>query len=324
MASSAACRRGSGLPVPPLRRGPPGRAGRGDDGCSAGTVNPPRRPWPRCAVPRPKRSGATMDEQLVDALRRRSEHDSCIRRRARAGAVKAPPSASLRRERRRACPRCSSSVECSSVAATGSDDSVQVAVPPSDDPPVTAHPTASNSVRSLDPCARGSGGPVDDAAGLRSHPARSPTSPASVGGADDIGGCRRSRGVRRARAGQGSVPARTVAGRRECRRHREEGLPVGHGLGRRHDVSPRLAHRGQRLARQQFHGQMALVADGALVAAPTIQPADAEFVSFGGHLLASVPTGRPPTPSCEPSALADFVGLARQARRVLETEQAFG
>ena len=44
------------------------------------------------------------------------------------------------------------------------------------------------------------------------------------------------------------------------------------------------------LARQQFHRQMALVADGTLVAAPTIQPSDADFVSFGGHLLVSVPT----------------------------------
>lgn len=44
------------------------------------------------------------------------------------------------------------------------------------------------------------------------------------------------------------------------------------------------------LARQQFHEQMAVVADGVLVTAPTILPSDSEFVSFGGHLLMSVPT----------------------------------
>ncbi|HEY3674044.1 MAG TPA: hypothetical protein VGN51_24135 [Acidimicrobiia bacterium] len=44
------------------------------------------------------------------------------------------------------------------------------------------------------------------------------------------------------------------------------------------------------LARQQFHQQMAMVANGVLVAAPMIQPNVAEFDSFGGHLVATVPT----------------------------------
>jgi hypothetical protein len=41
------------------------------------------------------------------------------------------------------------------------------------------------------------------------------------------------------------------------------------------------------LARQQFHQQIAVVANGVLVAAPTIQPNQVEFQSFGGHLVVS-------------------------------------
>jgi preprotein translocase subunit SecD len=41
------------------------------------------------------------------------------------------------------------------------------------------------------------------------------------------------------------------------------------------------------LARQQFHQQVAITLDGQVVSAPTIQPADQEFTSFGGTAVVS-------------------------------------
>jgi hypothetical protein len=42
------------------------------------------------------------------------------------------------------------------------------------------------------------------------------------------------------------------------------------------------------LARRQFHEQVALVADGVLLASPVIQPDVASFESFDGHIVTSV------------------------------------
>jgi preprotein translocase subunit SecD len=61
----------------------------------------------------------------------------------------------------------------------------------------------------------------------------------------------------------------------------------GQGWTIRLDLNKRGSAKWDALAQQQFHQQVALVVDGLVVAAPTIQPADQAFSSFGGVAVVS-------------------------------------
>jgi preprotein translocase subunit SecD len=52
-------------------------------------------------------------------------------------------------------------------------------------------------------------------------------------------------------------------------------------------LTPAGSKRFDQLARDQFHKQVAVVVDGIVEFAPTIQPGEAEFSSFGGTILIS-------------------------------------
>lgn len=61
----------------------------------------------------------------------------------------------------------------------------------------------------------------------------------------------------------------------------------GQGWTVRLDLTRRGAKAWDALARQQFHGQVAMSASGRVLAAPTIQPNDETFTSFDGVAVVS-------------------------------------
>jgi preprotein translocase subunit SecD len=235
-----------------------------------------------------------MDDELVEQLRRRAETgddpDAEASYRAASGA------ASGRRRRRRvvltgvaACAVLVVGAVFIAVAVTGSNEGAQVAIAPRDgDPPATTDRTALqfrpvlSSVAVADPAV-----PVDDAAGraalascdvgqVGSLGQGMPTTPASevdpqacvVLAIDDGSG-------QRYLLGPSVLDASGVADARKS-------FQSGNGWGVDLTFTPAGAEALDELARRQFHSQMALVAEGVLVAAPTVQPADSEFTSFGG------------------------------------------
>jgi hypothetical protein len=220
-----------------------------------------------------------VDDQLVDALRRRAERGAAPDVWDAFGDAHA--SAARRRRRRRttviaalACVVVVVGVIFAAVALSGSGDHVEVASKPHDSgdragdafqlrPVLGEVPVADAAAAPCGGALFGSDVPttpadsVDPAACvvLAQDGVRYLLRPAQVDGADVASATKDDRGA------EGWVVELTL--------------------------TPSGAKAFDDLARQQFHRQMAVVADGVLVATPTIQPDSAEFGSFHGHVVVS-------------------------------------
>lgn len=96
-------------------------------------------------------------------------------------------------------------------------------------------------------------------------------------------------------------PARVTTA--DVRRARAE-LVAGQGWTVRLDLTKSGSQAWDDLAREQFHGQVAFVVDGRVVAAPIIQPNNATFQSFDGSAVISGAFGK-----------KEAAAVARLARR---------
>jgi hypothetical protein len=241
-----------------------------------------------------------MDEQLVEVLRRRGESGG--EPDADASYRAASIAASVRRRRRRvvltavaACAVLLIGAVSVAVAVSGSDNGTQVAIVPRDTaPPATTDGAALqfrpvlSTVEPVDPTP---GLDVDaaqaaiascDVARVASLGRGVPTTPASDVEPDACVVLRLDDGAAASRylLGPSEVDGSGIADARKDFRS-------GEGWVVDATFTPAGAKALDDLARRQFHAQMAVVADGVLVAAPTVQPNNGEFTSFGGHLVMS-------------------------------------
>jgi len=238
-----------------------------------------------------------MDEQLVEVLRRRGQHGDALD--AEAAFQIASAAASGRRHRHRrtkfgivvACAGLAVGAVSIAFLATGSGDSAKVAIAPRDGPGL---PTALQFRPVLANVAPADPAVADDEVGGRAAlascavdqvAALGQAMPTSRSTDLDPHACvvlelEDSSGSRLL-LGPSSLDASGVATARKS-------FQTGNGWGVDMTLTPAGSTAFDDLARKQFHAQFAVVADGVVVTAPTVEPADAEFRPFGGTIRISI------------------------------------